>query len=222
MEAFPCIQIYLSILTFQFQYRLYVTKRLKLLHDMQLLSPGGGGGGYSPQILVGMCRGKVNNWQGLRNELPVERENGGLLNELEPFWTWNGGAPERAWSVFSMKMGHSGIARTRLANPRRWKWDSPELPGCVWLIRGAAFGLSRPWEAINGLKLKTLWKLCSPQRQKPPKKCKMVMLRNGFFGNLWKLYAPERKFRAENGGISCGTYPICIHMEVPPPPGFWV
>ena len=50
---------------------------------------------------------------------------------------------------------------------------------------------------------------------------KMVMLRNGFFvvvGNLWKWYAPERKFRAENGGLSRGTYPICIHMEVPPPP----
>ena len=46
---------------------------------------GGGGGGYSPQILVGMCRGKVKNWQGLQNELPVERENGGLRNELEPF-----------------------------------------------------------------------------------------------------------------------------------------
>ena len=44
------------------------------------------------------------------------------------------------------------------------------------------------------------------------------MLRNGFFGNLWKLYAPERKFRAENGGLSRGTYPICIHMEVLPPP----
>ena len=44
------------------------------------------------------------------------------------------------------------------------------------------------------------------------------MLRNGFFGNLWKWYAPERKYRAENGGLSRGTYPICIHMEVPPPP----
>ena len=36
---------------------------------------GGGGGGYSPQILLGMCRGKVKNGPGLRNELPVEREN---------------------------------------------------------------------------------------------------------------------------------------------------
>ena len=46
---------------------------------------GGGGGGYSPQILVGMCRGKVKNGQGLQNELPVERENVGLRNELESF-----------------------------------------------------------------------------------------------------------------------------------------
>ena len=45
----------------------------------------GGGGGYSPQILVGMCRGKVKNGPGLRNELQVERENAGLRNELEPF-----------------------------------------------------------------------------------------------------------------------------------------
>ena len=50
--------------------------------------PGGGGGGYSPQILVGMCQhGKVKNWQALRNEqLRVERENVGLRNELESFW----------------------------------------------------------------------------------------------------------------------------------------
>ena len=44
-----------------------------------------GGGGYSPQILVGMCRGKVKTGQGLPNELPVERENEGFRNELEPF-----------------------------------------------------------------------------------------------------------------------------------------
>ena len=44
-------------------------------------SGGGGGGGTHPQIFVGMCRGKVNNWPGFRNE----RENAGLRNELEPF-----------------------------------------------------------------------------------------------------------------------------------------
>ena len=48
---------------------------------------GPGGGGYSPRIWVYryMCRGKVKNGQGLRNELPVERENVGLRNELESF-----------------------------------------------------------------------------------------------------------------------------------------
>ena len=40
---------------------------------------GGGGGGHSPQILVGMCHGKVKNG-GLRSEL--ERENAGLRSEL--------------------------------------------------------------------------------------------------------------------------------------------
>ena len=46
-----------------------------------MLAGGGGGGvGYSPQILVGMCRGKVKNG-GLRTEL--ERENAGLRSELE-------------------------------------------------------------------------------------------------------------------------------------------
>ena len=93
----------------------------------------------TPQILIGMCRGKVKNWQGLRNELPVERENGGLRNELEPFWAW--------------------------------KWDSPELPGRVWLTRGAAFGLSQLCEAMNGLKLNKFWKWWSPERKEM---CKQI------------------------------------------------
>ena len=38
-----------------------------------------GGGGYSPQILVGMCRGKVKNG-GLRIEL--ERKSARLRSEL--------------------------------------------------------------------------------------------------------------------------------------------
>ena len=31
-------------------------------HEKHLAAGGGGGGGYSPQIVVGMCRGKVKNW----------------------------------------------------------------------------------------------------------------------------------------------------------------
>ena len=103
-----------------------------LLPDTDVRWTRGGGGGYSPQILVGMCRGKVKNWQGLRNELPVERENGGLRNELEPFWACKWGAPERAWSILA------------------WKWDSPELPGRVWLTRGAENGTLRNCQDASG------------------------------------------------------------------------
>ena len=74
-----------------------------------------GGGGVLTPNLVGMGRGKVKNGQGLRNELPVERENVGLRNEREPFWAWKCGAPEREWAVLSVKMRISGTA----ANPRR-------------------------------------------------------------------------------------------------------
>ena len=122
--------------------------------------PPGGGGGYSPHILVGMCRGKVKCWQGLRNELSVERENVGLRNELESCWAWKCGAPERP------------------------------------LTRGAAERAEpRPWEAMNGLKLKKFWKWWSPERQNPPKNvkwwcsgtdflviCENYMLRSG---NSW-------------------------------------
>ena len=88
-----------------------------ILPALEFEARGGGGRGYSPQILVGMCHGKVKKWQGLRNELPVESENGGLRNELEPFWAWKwgGGAPERAWAVLSVKLRGSGTA----ANLRR-------------------------------------------------------------------------------------------------------
>ena len=165
--------------------------------------PGGGGEGVlTPNFGRYMCRGKVKNWQGLRNELPVEREmwgsgtslsrfereNAGLRNELDPFWAW--------------------------------KCESPERP----LTRGAAerfaFGLRRPWEPMNGLKLKKFWKLWSPEPQNPPKNVKWWCSWTDFF--LWviceKWYAPERKFRAENGGLSRGTYPICIHNGSTPPP----
>ena len=146
-----------------------------------------------------MCRGKVKNGQGLRNE-------------LEPFWAWKCGAPERAWAVLSVKMHGSGTSLIRF----EWKSESPERP----LTRGAA----EREPAVGGderVEIKEILKMMVSGTAKSAKKCKMVMLRNGFFffvGNLWKWYAPERKFRAENGGLSRGTYPICIHMEVPPPP----
>ena len=96
-------------------------------------------------------------------------------------------------------MGLSGTARTRLDNQRR----------CI-----------RAEPAVGGdERVENKIKKMVSGKAKSAKKCKMVMLRNVFFyRNLWKLYAPEQKFRAENGGLFCGTYPICIHMEVPPPP----
>ena len=55
------------------------------------------------------------------------------------------------------------------------------------LTRGAAerfaFGLSRPWEAMNGLnifEIKEILKMMVSGTAKSAKKCKMVMLRNGF------------------------------------------
>ena len=148
-----------------------------------------------------MCRGKVKNGQGLRNELPVERENVGLRNELESFWAWKCGAPERAWAVLSVKMRISGTPLTRGVAER------------------FAFGLSRPWEAMNGLKLKKFLKMKVSGTAKFAKKCKMVMLRNGFFGNLWKWYAPERKFRAENWGSLLRHIPnMHTYGSTPPPP----
>ena len=121
---------------------------------------------------------------------------------------WKCWAPDRAWAFFRRE--NAGLRNCQDASG--WHSGRP-------LTRGAAkrfaFGQSRPWEAMNGLKLKKFWKWWSPERQKNVKWC---LLRTGFVGHLWKWYAPERKFRAENGGLSRGTYPICIHMEVPPPP----
>ena len=98
-------------------------------------------------------------------------------------------------------------------------WRSGRRSGRL-LTRGAARRGSRPWEAMNGLKLKKFFKWWSPERQNPPKNVKWWCSGSDFFGNLWKWYAPKRKFRAENGGLSRGTYPICIHnflWKYPPP-----
>ena len=126
-----------------------------------------------------------------------EHENAGLRNELDPFWAWKCKTPELLGRVWLALFGPA-------ANPRR--------------CRTLCF---RAEPAVGGderVEIKEILKMVVSGTAKSAKKCKMVMLRNGCFGNLWKLYAPERKFRAENGGLSCGTYPICMHMEVPPPP----
>ena len=59
---------------------LFFTKRLWNIHNLSRIQKGwfhqGGGGGYTTQILLGMCRGKVKNGQ----ELRFERENASLRN----------------------------------------------------------------------------------------------------------------------------------------------
>ena len=93
----------------------------------------GGGGGYSPQILVGtcMCRGKVKKMA--------------RAPERAPGRAWKWGSPERAWAVLSLKMGVSGTSLSRfelenggLRNELEpfwaWKCGAPERP----LARGAA------------------------------------------------------------------------------------
>ena len=73
----------------------------RIPHVINYLQPRGGGG-YSPQILVGMCRGKVKNGghrielecenAGLRSELgELERENAGLWSELGELGRENAG-----------------------------------------------------------------------------------------------------------------------------------
>ena len=151
--------------------------------------PGGGGGVvFTPKF------GRY---------VPRQSEKWARAPERAPGRAWKSWAPEQAWAVLSLKMRGSGTSLIRFEREN------------VNLRNG------RPWEAMNPderVEMKEILKMMVSGTAKSAQKCKMVMLRNGFFGNLWELYAPERKFRAENGGLSRGTYPICIHMEVPPPP----
>ena len=154
----------------------------------------------------------------------------GLRNELEPFWAWNCGVPERAWAVLSLKLRGSGTSLSRfeleIAGFRNeldpfWAWKC-RISGTTANPQRCRTLCVRVEPAEGGDERVEIKEILVSGTAKSAKKCKMVMLRNGFFRlcNLWKLYAPERKFRAENGGLSRGTYPICIciHMEVPPPP----
>ena len=98
-------------------------------------SPGPGGGGavltpnfgrYVPRQSEKMARAPERApgraWKLGSPELTslsrFELENGGLRNELEPFWAWKCGAPERPLTrgaAERLKMRISGTA----ANPRR-------------------------------------------------------------------------------------------------------
>ena len=158
---------------------------------------GGGGGGYSPQHVPRQSE----KWVRAPERTPGRAWKCGLRNEL----------------VFMSRFERENANLRNELDPF-WKCQSPERPRTRGAAERFVFGLSRPCEALNGLKLKKFWKWWSPERENPPKNVKWWCSGTDFFGNLWKLYAPELKFRAENWGLSRGTYPICIHMEVPPPP----
>ena len=109
-----------------------------------------------------------------------ELENGGSGTSLSRFERENAGSGTAAnrGAAERLKMR---ISRTA-ASPRRCrtleKCESPERP----LSRGAAERAEpRPWEAMNGLKLKKILKMMVSGTAKSAKKCKMVMLRRIFW-----------------------------------------
>ena len=187
---------------------------------VEVRARGGGGGGVLTPNFGRYVPRQSDKWArapgpGSGTSSRSSVKNAGLRNELEPFWAWKMRGSGTNWSVLSVKMRLSGTASQDASG-----WRSGRL-----LTRGAAerfaFGLSRPWEAMNGLKLKKFWKWCPMMvsgTAKSAKKCKMVMLRNGFYGNLWKWYAPERKFRAENGGSLARHIPNMHTYGIPPRP----
>ena len=69
-----------------FHFRAKLLAEGRIHHLLSFFWGGGGMCGHAPGVLtpdcVGMC---VKNGHGLRNELPVEDENAGLRNELDPF-----------------------------------------------------------------------------------------------------------------------------------------
>ena len=55
---------------------------------LERVNRGGGGGGHSPRIFVGMCHGKVK-YGGLRSELECENEGHRSKLECENGGLWN-------------------------------------------------------------------------------------------------------------------------------------
>ena len=104
----------------------HMTKTIK-----DIFTRGGGGGGHSPQILVGMCRGKVKMGGSGASSSVKLRGSGASL---------------------SVK----GVSGTDLYRTRTWLvlWPAAN-PGV--LPERFVFGLaavSRPWAAMNGLNVK--------------------------------------------------------------------
>ena len=167
-----------------------------------------------------MCCGKEKKWA--------------RALERAPGRTWKWGSPELVWAVLSLKMRGS---ETFWA----WKCYSPELPGRVWCWRSGRLLTHDATERF------VFGKLYSPERQNLPKfffnvdapERILKMMVSGMakirpkyvkwwcsgtdLGEICENYMPRNGnsglTRAENGGLSRGTYPICICMEVPPPGG---
>ena len=106
-----------------------------------------------------------------------------------------------AWSVFSVKMGLSGTARTRLANPRR----------CV-----------RAEPAVGGderVEIKEILKMMASGTANPPKNLKWWCSGTNFL----EICENDYMLRNGNSGLKIGVS-LAAHtqyayiMEVPPPP----
>ena len=127
-------------------------------------------------------------------------------------------------------------ALERARRTRAWTCGSPERTvGRVWLAlwpaaNPGAPGQSEKCRALVGSELE--WRGSGVSSRSSAgrgqwhfenyglwigKNCKMVMLRSGINIYIFLWYAPERKFRVENEGLSRGTYPICIWKHPPPP-----
>ena len=149
--------------------------------------------------------------------VPRQSEKWARAPERAPGRAWKCGAPQRAWAVLSLKIRGSGTSLGGIerenANLRNeldpfwaWKCESPEL-------------LSRPWEAMNGLKLKKFWKWWSPERQNPPK-----ILKWWCSGTDFLVICENDMLRNGNSGLKMGvsraahTQYAYIWKYSPPPP----
>ena len=93
-------------------------------------------------------------------------------------------------------------ARPPAPSPSIWKCPPPPPPGVGGDIH-------------ERVEIKEILKMMVPGTANPPKNVKWWCSGTDFFCNLWKWYAPERKFRAENGGLSPSpTHPLLFFSSL--------